>query len=111
MLEAKLEQGSLIKKLIEAIKEVVNDANWDCNESGISLQAMDNSHVALVAVLLRSDGFSPYRCDRNLSLGINIGSMAKILKCAAPEDKITLSANDEGNSLTFLFEGSMYSLS
>jgi proliferating cell nuclear antigen len=37
------------------------------------LQAMDSSHVALVALMLKSDGFENYRCDRNLSLGINLG--------------------------------------
>ena len=30
--------------------------------TGISLQAMDNSHVALVALLMRQDGFEHYRC-------------------------------------------------
>lgn len=76
----------------------------------IRIKAMDNSHVALVALLLRADGFSPFRCDRNLSLGINVGSMAKILKCAGSEDQITLTASDEGNTLSFLFEGSMFVL-
>ncbi|CAN7096921.1 unnamed protein product, partial [Brassica rapa subsp. narinosa] len=30
---------------------------------------MDSSHVALVSLLLRSEGFEHYRCDRNLSMG------------------------------------------
>jgi proliferating cell nuclear antigen len=108
MLEATLEQGSLIKKLIEAIKDLVSDANWDCNESGIALQAMDSAHVALVSLLLRSDGFEPYRCDRNLTLGLNVGTMAKVLKCAGMDDKITLKANDNGDTLTFIFNGSKF---
>jgi proliferating cell nuclear antigen len=36
-----------------AIKELVTDANFECNEEGINLQAMDNSHVALVSVLIQ----------------------------------------------------------
>jgi hypothetical protein len=39
-----------------AIKELVTDANFECNEEGINLQAMDNSHVALVAVKLDAVG-------------------------------------------------------
>jgi proliferating cell nuclear antigen len=65
---------------------------------------MDSSHVALVSLLLRSDGFEHYRCDRNLTLGINLGSMAKILKCAGNDDVLTLKAEDEGDTLTFMFE-------
>jgi DNA polymerase III sliding clamp (beta) subunit (PCNA family) len=108
MFEAKLEQGNLLKRLIESIKDLVSEANWDCNDSGIALQAMDTSHVALVTLLLRSDGFDPYRCDRNMTLGINVGSMSKILKCAGNDDKITLSASESGDTINFLFEGSTW---
>ena len=38
MFEARLVQGSLFKKIIEAIRELVTDANLECNESGISMQ-------------------------------------------------------------------------
>jgi proliferating cell nuclear antigen len=41
---------------------------------------MDSSHVSLVALHLKADGFQHFRADRNISLGINLGSMAKILK-------------------------------
>ncbi|KAE8688531.1 putative Tetratricopeptide repeat (TPR)-like superfamily protein [Hibiscus syriacus] len=40
---------------------------------------MDSSHVALVALLLRSEGFEHYCCDRNLSIGMNLGNMSKML--------------------------------
>ena len=41
---------------------------------------MDSSHVSLVALMLKATGFDHYRADRNLSLGINMGSMGKVLK-------------------------------
>ncbi|KAJ1657727.1 hypothetical protein IWQ61_002915 [Dispira simplex] len=104
MLEARLSQGSLLKKIVEAIKDLVQDANFDCNDNGISLQAMDSAHVALCSLLLRSDGFEPYRCDRNLSLGINLNSLSKMLKCSGNDDVITLKAEDEGDKLTMLCE-------
>lgn len=65
---------------------------------------MDNSHVALVAMLLRADGFSPYRCDRNIALGINLNSLTKVLRCAQNEDMITLKAEDTVDSLHLVFE-------
>jgi proliferating cell nuclear antigen len=60
MLEARLQQVKLLKSILEAVRELVAECNLDCNDSGIALQAMDNSHVALVALMLRSDGFDPY---------------------------------------------------
>lgn len=72
MFEARLVQSSIFKKVLEAIKELLNEATFDCSDSGIQLQAMDSSHVSLVSLNLRSDGFDQYRCDRNLSMGINL---------------------------------------
>lgn len=104
MFEARLIQGGLLKKVLEAVKDLVTDANFDCSGSGFSLQAMDTSHVSLVSLLLRSDGFEHYRCDRNLSMGMNLTNMAKMLKCAGNEDIITMKAEDNGDTVTFMFE-------
>ncbi|KAG5027429.1 hypothetical protein JHK82_023285 [Glycine max] len=104
MLELRLVQGSLLKKVLESVKELVNDANFDCSSTGFSLQAMDSSHVALVALLLRSEGFEHYRCDRNISMGMNLNNMAKMLKCAGNDDIITIKADDGSDTVTFMFE-------
>ncbi|VDL66147.1 unnamed protein product [Nippostrongylus brasiliensis] len=50
MFEAKLANAALLKKIIEAIKDLVTDAPFDCSESAMCLQAMDSSHVALVSL-------------------------------------------------------------
>lgn len=42
-----------------------------------SLQAMDNSHVALVSLKLYPDQFESYRCDRSIPLGVNVGFTAR----------------------------------
>jgi len=104
MFEARLQHASTLKKIMEAMKDLVTEANFDCSSSGISLQAMDSSHVSLIALLLRNDGFEHYRCDKNLSLGINLASMSKILKCAGNDDNVTLKADDNGSVITFMFE-------
>lgn len=72
MFEARLVQGSILKKVLEALKDLITEACWDVSSSGISLQSMDSSHVSLVQLTLRSDGFDSYRCDRNLAMGVNL---------------------------------------
>eukprot|EP00993_Chasmostoma_nieuportense_P002808 NODE_3572_length_943_cov_114.242647_g3420_i0.p1 GENE.NODE_3572_length_943_cov_114.242647_g3420_i0~~NODE_3572_length_943_cov_114.242647_g3420_i0.p1 ORF type:complete len:284 (+),score=84.35 NODE_3572_length_943_cov_114.242647_g3420_i0:62-853(+) len=104
MFEATLEQGALLKKILEAVKDLVNEANLECSPTAVQLQAMDSSHVSLVSLLLKSTGFEAYRCDRNISLGINMSSMSKILKCAGNDDAITLRCQDEADTVTFVFE-------
>jgi len=104
MFEARLNQSSLLKKLLEAIKDLLNEATFDCSDSGIQLQAMDNSHVALVALNLQSDGFEKYRCDRNITMGMNLASFWKILKCAANDDLVTMKADERGDTVSLIFE-------
>jgi proliferating cell nuclear antigen (pcna) len=104
MFEARLTQGKVFKQLIEAIKDLVQDANIDCSEDELAIQAMDSSHVSLVQVNLRSAGFDHYRCDRSISLGFNSANMSKILKCAGNEDIITLKSEDTADALTLMFE-------
>lgn len=104
MFEARLVQGKVFKQIIEAIKDLVQDANIDCSEEEVAIQSMDSSHVALVAVALQSSGFDHFRCDRSISLGFSSTNMAKILKCAGADDIITLKADDDGDTLTLMFE-------
>lgn len=84
MFEARLVQGSLLKKVLESIKDLVTDANFDCSQNGFALQAMDSSHVSLVALLLRNDGFEHYRCDRNITMGMNLTNMVRYSASAQP---------------------------
>ena len=90
--------------MVEAIKDLVQDCNFDCNDSGIALQAMDNSHVALVSMMLKAESFSPFRCDRNIALGINLTSLTKVLRCAQNEDILTLKAEDAPDVVNLVFE-------
>jgi proliferating cell nuclear antigen len=98
MFEARLTQGGLLKKLLDAVKDLVTDGNFDCSSTGFGLQAMDTSHVSLVSMMLRSDGFDHYRCDRNISMGMNLVNMAKMLKCANDKDIVTMKVGRPGNA-------------
>lgn len=106
MFEACLKQGSILKKLVDAIKDLANEANWEVDANGIHMQAMDSSHVCLIAFDLEASKFDRYVCTENrYTFGVNLGNLAKILKCASSDDAITmkLDANKE-DTLLFIFE-------
>jgi proliferating cell nuclear antigen len=65
---------------------------------------MDNSHVALVSVKLDAIGFRKYRCDRPMPLGVNLGSLTKVLKCAKDDDIVTIKAGDDADVLNLTYE-------
>jgi len=104
MFEARLVQGIVLKKIIEAIKDLVTVVNFEVTGEGISVQAMDASHVALVALHLSAGQFDEYRCDRPQTLGVSVANLAKLIKIAGNDDAITLRAQDEASVLTMVFE-------
>jgi proliferating cell nuclear antigen len=105
MFEALLGNGLILKKIIESIKELVTEVNFEVTSEAISLQAMDASHVALVVLILRASEFEEYRCDRPQTLGVSITNLAKILKIAGNDDSIILRAENEATVLTLVFTG------
>ncbi|CDS82000.1 probable proliferating cell nuclear antigen [Sporisorium scitamineum] len=104
MLEARLREAVLLKKVLDAVRELITDANFECSEDGIRLQAMDNSHVALSAIELRTDCFEEFRCDRPMSIGVSLSSLGKILKGANNDDVLSLKKSDDGDTLQMTFE-------
>ena len=56
-MEAKTIQANAFKTLIEALKEILNDANLEFDEHGIKIKAMDSSHTVLVYLKLEANKF------------------------------------------------------
>ena len=65
---------------------------------------MDSSHVSLITLVLRKEGLDHFRCDTNMTMGVKMGSLSRILKCADGGDSITLKAEEDGDSLNLVFE-------
>uniref|UniRef100_A0A0D9VNC3 Proliferating cell nuclear antigen PCNA N-terminal domain-containing protein n=1 Tax=Leersia perrieri TaxID=77586 RepID=A0A0D9VNC3_9ORYZ len=87
----RLVQASLLKNALEAISDLFSNASLNFSGTGLELQAMDTSRVALI---LRADAFDHYHCDRDLSMGLNLADMAN------KDDIITIKADD----VTFTFQ-------
>eukprot|EP00744_Colponema_vietnamica_P002833 GILI01004414.1.p1 GENE.GILI01004414.1~~GILI01004414.1.p1 ORF type:complete len:324 (-),score=119.31 GILI01004414.1:222-1145(-) len=99
MFEASVSQASIWKKVIDTMKDLVNEANFDCSPAGVTIQAMDSSHVALVHLLLHFDGFRKYQCERSNLMGINMGALSKVLKIVDNNDQLTLRHEDDSDIL------------
>lgn len=73
---------------------------------------MDNSHIALISLYLRASGFQAYRSDKPLTLGkaamriegVNMLSLAKVMRLAGSDDSITLQSLESTDKLTVVFE-------
>jgi proliferating cell nuclear antigen len=104
VLEAQLPQAALLKKVVEAMKDLCKDVNFDCSEKGIQVQSMDSSHVALVSLLLRECAFADFKCDRPTSLGMNVESLSKVFKICGPSDSLKLKWQNDADIINFQCE-------
>ena len=153
MFRAKLQEGFIFRKIVEAIKDVVSECNlqidrngksyvWHWNflhiknhllqffqkppnspfhclylpqnisflnpflPPGISLQAMDSSHVALASLFLSYEGFDEYVCPvQSFVIGLNIQNLYKVMRLADTSDSIALMVETAAlNSLVIQLE-------
>lgn len=112
-MEGRFPQGVLLKRVFDAVKELVTEVNLDCNESGITMQAMDTSHVALVMLSLKLGAFDHYTCAHDRSLGLNMVQVSKIFKLCGNDDQVIIRNPDDGEAaaggsssdkVTFIFD-------
>ena len=89
-LKAVFGQGVVFSQIIDSLGKLVNDVNFNCTRAGITLQAMDSSHVSLISLLLDKDGFKEYVCSQDVTIGVNVGNVQKILEQNEKEDRLTL---------------------
>merc|ERR1712125_54656 len=92
------------KEVVDAMKDLCKDVNFDCSEKGLQVQSMDSSHVALVSLLLRESAFSDFKCDRPTSFGMNVDSLGKILKMCGPTDSLKLRWQNDADTVSFQCE-------
>jgi len=90
LLEIKTVQVSAYRTLIEALKEILTDANFEFDPTGIKLMAMDTSHTVLVHLKLHGEKFEYYYCPERIVLGINMINYFKLIKTMSNSDTLTL---------------------
>jgi hypothetical protein len=72
LFEMKTIQASAFRTLIEALKEILTEANLEFDSTGIKIMAMDETHTVLVHLRLHADRFNEYFCSAKHVLGINM---------------------------------------
>jgi len=75
----KLEDPTVLSKVIEVISELVTEVRIKLNEFGMSLTAIDPANVAMVKFRLPKSAFSQFETGNEV-LGINLDSLKRILR-------------------------------
>ena len=107
VLEVKTVQAAAFRILTEALKEILTDANFVFDETGLKVMAMDSSHTVLVHLKLTANNFEYYHCENKKILGINMINFFKLIKTMGNSDTLTLYIdNDDESTLGIKIENS-----
>ena len=81
-------QASSFKTIFEVLKDVLNDVNVIFNRDGIRILTLDTARAALIDLTLAADNFEEYSCDDEITAGVNMANMFKLLKTIGNNDTL-----------------------
>jgi proliferating cell nuclear antigen len=88
-------QGTAIKTLTEALKEVLTDVNIHFDSEGLQISNMDPGQISFVSLKLHADKFEEFYCPNSLLLGVNMMALHKLLKTIGNNDTVVLYVTKE----------------
>jgi len=89
-----------LRTVVEAIKPIVDEAVFTANSEGITFRAMDASHVSLLDISWKRDGFLEYECNEEVTFGVRIDELLKLLRRIDREQQVEISIADGEMQLT-----------
>lgn len=104
MLDIRFDDATLFVQLIRLLKDIVVDGVLRCHTNGMTLQAMDASHVVLCTFTLSTNAFASYACEQPLRLGVHLSSLDSILRCAKKDDTMLFKSGSDSDTLHISFQ-------
>jgi len=90
LFEIRTVQSSAFRTLIEALKEILAEANIEFDSTGIRIIDVDETHVVLTYLRLNADKFEYFYCPSKFILGVNMIYLFKLIKTLSNTDSLTL---------------------
>jgi len=79
------------RTLIEALKDILTEANIEFDKDGMKIIGMDGTHAILVHLRLQADRFDEWYCPQKHILGVNMINLFKLVKTMSNNESIVLS--------------------
>ena len=98
IMELKTVQTGPFKTLIEALKEILTDANIEFTETAMKIITMDPTQTILVHLKLESN-FEHYFCKHKIFIGVNMLNFFKLIRTLGNNDALTLFIEADNTNL------------
>lgn len=90
LFEIRTVQSGAFRTLVEALKDILTEANLEFSPTGIRIINVDETHTVLSYVRLQADRFEYYYCPSSYVLGINMLYLFKLIKTLNNNDNLVL---------------------
>ncbi|MEM3727182.1 MAG: proliferating cell nuclear antigen (pcna) [Candidatus Bathyarchaeia archaeon] len=105
MFKAVISDAKLLRSILAAVSALVEETDFNMSEEGVSLKALDPSHVAMVSLNWPKQSFEAYECDKPIKIRINLSNIQKLLKKAKSDESIEVSYDEASRKLTMILKG------
>ncbi|MCL4314859.1 MAG: DNA polymerase sliding clamp [Candidatus Thermoplasmatota archaeon] len=88
-----------LKEIADLLNTVVTETKLKLDNSGISIKAVDPSHVAMISMDVPKESLTEYSLEREEELAVDVERLKSVLKVARDSDEITM--NVEKDKIAF----------
>lgn len=101
-MKAELNNPTILKTSFEAISNIVDEAQLECDTEGIRLRALDRSHIVFCKLELKESLFNTYQCPEPEKINIDTSEFMKVLKRAKNDDLVELETDETNLIIRFM---------
>lgn len=94
VLELETIQVKEFKTLIEALKDILTEANILFDQEGMRITAMEMEQTVLVHLRLFADKFEAFHCKEPINVGVDMQELYKLLKILGNNETLTIYIKD-----------------
>lgn len=99
----RFKDASLWQRVVASVEKIIEEGVLIVATNGLSLRALDASHVSMVDMFFPSSAFEDYEVSAKEEVGVSFKLLAQVLKRARKEDELILETKD--NKIIIEFAG------
>lgn len=106
MMHIVLERADVLKRSVDAIAVLIDEAEFEVSEKGVSLKATDPSQISMVDFDLEKKSFKKFHVDGVVRLGMDLEYLNQVMSRSKAGDEVELKLDDDSSKLSVTFRGS-----
>lgn len=105
MMELVIERAEVLKRSVDAIAVLIDEAEFEVSEKGLTLKATDPSQISMVDFEFEKKAFKKFHVDGTVRLGLDLEYLNQVMSRSKPADEVVLKLEDDSSKLSVTFRG------